>query len=136
MNNTIARTAVVREEDLTVFSRGNGVETRLVVGESVGARFTTGFTTFPAGSAAPIHYHNCDEQVTIIEGEAEAEIEGVTCLLKPRDSTFIPAGKPHRFTNVGAGPLTILWIYDAAEVTRTFADTGQTVDHLSLKDQV
>jgi quercetin dioxygenase-like cupin family protein len=130
------KSAVVRESEIKAFSRGNGVETRLVIGENVGARFTTGFTKFPAGSAAPMHYHNCDEQVTIIEGEAEAEIEGVKSLLKARDSTFIPAGKPHRFINVGSDPLVILWIYDAEHVTRTFAETGQTVEHLSGQDQV
>mgnify|MGYP003588356685 CR=1 FL=1 len=81
-----------------------------------------------------MHSHNCDEQVTILEGEAEAEFEGRRHRLHAYDTTLIPANKPHRFVNVGTTPLAILWIYAASEVTRTFAETGETVAHLSERD--
>lgn len=63
------RTTVVRIEDAGVFSRGNGVETTLLIGkDNAGSRFTSGLTRFPPNSAAPLHLHNCHEQVTILEG--------------------------------------------------------------------
>jgi len=135
--DTTARTTVVRISDTAVFSRGNGVETTLLIGsERAGANFTTGLTRFPPGAGAPLHSHNCDEQVTILEGLAEVQVEEMIDTLGPRDTTFVPAGKVHRFTNIGTDPLVILWIYDAPEVTRTFAASGKTVAHLSGGDLV
>ena len=116
-------------------SRGGGVQTTLLVGKAVAeVNLTTGVTSFPPGAAIPLHHHNCAEQVTILEGEAEAEIDGELHRLGPLDTTFVPAGKPHRFKNVGSGKMSILWIYTSAEVTRTFTETGQTVPHLSAAD--
>jgi hypothetical protein len=46
----------------------------------------------------------------------------------------VPANQPHRFVNVGTTPLAILWIDTSNEVTRTFAETGETVAHLSARD--
>ena len=130
--------AIVPYESISPFARGDGVETRLMIGKNRvdDPPFTTGTTVFPAGAAAPMHSHNCDEQVTILEGRAMAEVAGVRSELGPMDTSFIPAEMPHRFVNTGDGPLKILWIYAAAEVTRTFTETGETVPHLSSGDKV
>lgn len=129
---------IVRYNDISTFARGDGVETRLMVGRATdpAAPFTTGTTTFPAGSAAPLHTHNCAEQVTILAGQAEAMVGGEVMQLGPMDTSFVPADVPHYFHNTGDGPLTILWIYGAREVTRTFVETGETVAHMSPRDQV
>ena len=83
-----------------------------------------------------MHSHNCSEQVTILEGQAEVIVDGVSTILTRYDTTFIPAEKPHRFLNSGDSELTILWIYGARDVTRTFTETGETVAHLAAGDQV
>lgn len=128
----------VEYEKISPFSRGDGVETRLIVGKGNAddTPFTTGTTRFPAGSAAPLHSHNCPEQVTILEGKAEAKIGDTISHLGAMDTTFVPADLPHYFKNIGDGPLTILWIYGARDVTRTFTETGETVAHMSPRDQV
>lgn len=131
--------AVVLKYDAIVpFARGDGVETRLIVGKHTAdtAPFTSGTTVFPAGAAAPLHSHNCAEQVTILEGRAEALVGGRLMQLGAMDSTFVPADVPHYFRNTGADRLVILWIYGARDVTRTFTETGETVPHMSPRDQV
>ncbi|AZV80180.1 cupin domain-containing protein [Parasedimentitalea marina] len=128
----------IRYHEVNVFSRGDGVETRLLVGKGCADEtpFTSGTTVFPKGCGAPLHSHNCAEQVTILEGTAEAMIGGETIQLSKLDTSFVPANAPHYFRNTGDTPLVILWIYGARDVTRTFTETGETVPHMSSGDQV
>lgn len=127
---------ILRYKELPVFDRGTGVKTRLLVSRRLGAEnLTSGITSFEPGSKIARHWHNCAESVVILEGEAVCEIDGQLHPMSQYDTTFVPANVPHRFLNQTDKPMSILWTYAAGYVTRTFADTGVTVEHLSENDK-
>lgn len=132
----MARISIIKTDEVKVLQRGSGIVTiPLVTHQSAdNPVFTTGISTYPKGQGAPLHSHNCPEQVTLLEGEGEVEIDGKVTPLKPLDSTYIPGNLTHAFRNTGDKPMKILWIYGSNHVTRTFADTGETVEHLSAAD--
>ena len=119
--------AILRPDSLPSHDRGGGARTTPLVTRSLGATgFISGITAFEPGAAIPLHFHDCEEQVTILEGEAVAEIDGARHPVRAGDTTWIPAGLPHRFVNAGAGPLRILWVYASTTATRTLVATGET----------
>ncbi len=130
---------IIAYADVVPLDRGAGIRTVPLVtpGSRPGAPITTGISVYPPGTGAPLHTHNCDEQVTLIGGLAEVEIDGVITLLEPHDTTYIAQGIEHAFRNRGdADDMTILWIYCSDRVTRTLLDGGETVEHLSARDRM
>ena len=132
----MAESHVLRYHEAPVFDRGTGVKTHLLVSRQLGSEnLTSGVTEFDPGAQIARHWHNCDESVVILEGEAVCEINGELHPMSPYDTTFVPANIPHRFLNQSQQPMKILWTYAAGYVTRTFADSGVTVEHLSVTDR-
>src|SRR5918999_882237 len=120
------------EEDPVV--RGDGIVTiRLTPALLPQQTFQIGITSFPPGTGIPLHSHNTIEQVTVIEGRGEAELNGERIPVAPFDTTQIAPGEIHCFVNTGPVLMRILWVYGSPHVTRTFADTGETVDQFAPK---
>ena len=88
----MAEAHILRIDSLPVVDRGNGIQTIPLVTKELGSKhLTTGITRFPVGAKVPMHSHNCDEQVTILEGEAEAELDGHRHRLHAYDTTSRPS---------------------------------------------
>jgi len=135
--STTAGPMVLHPQQIEPFDRGNGVQTIPLLGKwnAEGNRVTTGITTFGPGTGIPLHTHNVEETVLILEGEASVELGPETFELRAGDVTWAPAGVPHRFANRGAGMMRIYWAYGGRDVTRTICATGVTVEHLSEQDR-
>jgi 3-isopropylmalate dehydrogenase len=128
---------VLRPTEIRPFDRGTGVRTLPYVGKwnAGGNKVTTGATEFPPGAGIPLHTHNVEESVLVLEGQATAVIGDDRFDLEPGDATWAPAGVPHRFANRGEGPMRIYWVYGGRDVTRTICATGETFEHLSEQDR-
>ncbi|RKT79391.1 mannose-6-phosphate isomerase-like protein (cupin superfamily) [Terracoccus luteus] len=132
-----APSLLVRPGEVEPFDRGSGVVTLPYVGRwnCEANRVTTGQTQFAVGTGLPLHSHNVEESVLVLEGEATAEIGDESFDLVAGDATWVPAGLPHRFVNRGAGTMRIYWVYGGRDVTRTMTATGETFEHLSESDR-
>ena len=128
---------VLRYAEIEPFDRGTGVRTLPYVGKwnTEANQVTTGITEFPAGAGIPLHTHNVEEAVLVLEGQATAVLGEHSVDLDAGDATWAPAGVPHRFVNRGPGPMRIYWVYGGRNVTRTICATGETVEHLSERDR-
>ncbi|MDA9865307.1 cupin domain-containing protein [bacterium] len=123
--------AILKPDELPVNDRGNGARTIPLVTRKCGSTsMINGITAFEPGAKIGVHFHNCEESVMILEGEAVAEIDGVRHHLKTGDTTWLPANVPHRFLNESNATMRIFWIYADVNATRTMLATGveQTID--------
>jgi quercetin dioxygenase-like cupin family protein len=122
------RPAILPVAELPVTERGGGARTIRMVTKELGSdRFLNGITSFKPGAAIPLHSHNCEESVIILEGSALFELDGVEHPMGRHDATWIPANVPHRFRNASdAEELKIFWTYGSVDATRTLMATGET----------
>lgn len=119
---------IFRPSTIPARERGGGARTiPLVMRASGSTSFLSGITSFAPGASIPLHFHNCEESVFLLEGRAIAEIDGVAHGVAAGDMSFIPAEVPHRFINASTSEeMRILWTYASVEATRTIVATGDT----------
>lgn len=129
---------LIRTSEVTAVARGNGVISYPYVGawNSDTAAVTTGVTVIPPGQGIPLHTHNVDETVIVLNGRARATVAELDFEVTIGDATWVPASVAHCFTNSGDDDLRIYWVYGGRSVTRTICATGETFDHLSSFDRV
>ena len=126
---------VIRESEAKVFDRGGGVRSIPLMSGANGAQnVSTGMTIIEPGSGLPMHFHDTEECITCVQGEATCSVDGEVLALRPFDHIWIAAGSHHRFWNDGSEPMHIVWTYGSPEVLRTFVESGKTVRHMSKDD--
>jgi quercetin dioxygenase-like cupin family protein len=68
-----------------------GLEFRPVLGDNV----MTNFVTYAPHTEAPVHVHEEEQVVIVLDGELEFVIDGQTKLMRPGDVAVIPSWVPH-----------------------------------------
>ena len=114
----LAPNLLIRPEEVVPFDRGNGVVTVPYVGRwnCETNRVTTGQTRFAPGTGLPLHSHNVEESVLVLEGEAVAEIGDQRFDLVAGDATWVPAGVPHATVASGTSELVLVCFFPHADL--------------------
>ena len=103
---------VARLADAETVSFGPASHYRPLLGADDGSMSVrTGIQVAEPGYAAAVHSHPYMEILLILEGEAEAWIDGreeEKVRLGPGDSVAIPANVPHSFRTAGDRPMKLL----------------------------
>ena len=66
------------------------VLSRLPHGDTGATQLSSGVAEFAVGASAPMHYHDAEESVIVIEGEGLMVINGQEHIVHPNDAAFIP----------------------------------------------
>jgi mannose-6-phosphate isomerase-like protein (cupin superfamily) len=104
----------ISEDDMTNAIPGEreiwreGVETRMLIAARNGARELCMFEQWVApGNGAPTHFHQVEEVLTVLAGEAEVWVDDERFPLRAGQSAIVPARSRHGFGNTGKGPLHV-----------------------------
>lgn len=116
--------AVVKgpNESQAIWMLGGLYEVLLSSDESDGKQVIIQFTV-PVGAAPPLHIHDCDETVYVIEGTAKYHIGGETFEGGPGSVFYIPAGVEEFFEPTSQ--LKIIGVYSGGTVDKFFAEAGE-----------
>jgi quercetin dioxygenase-like cupin family protein len=94
-----------------------------------------GYGEFVSGSSLPCHFHEYDESITIVSGQATCEVKGSRYHpLSNCDTAFVPLHRPHRFLNESGGRMAMIWVYAGDEPDRTIVDVGYCTGALAWND--
>jgi quercetin dioxygenase-like cupin family protein len=117
--------SVIRFEKAEVYELAPRAYFRDLFGGRFGARgICGGYGLFEPGASLPCHFHEYDESITIVEGEATCLVEGKRYTLSGFDTAYVPKGRRHRFLNQTDRPMAMLWVYAGSDPERTIVDAG------------
>ena len=104
-------------EDVEVFE---GVFSRQLLNKKLGgsAAITVGELKLKPGAVLPLHIHQVEEALIVIEGRGELVLDDKSYEIKANMTILAPAGRKHQITNTGAEVLKIYYSFPAVEVER------------------
>ena len=121
---------VVRLADSEIVSFGPKAFYQPIIGDDEGTTpVRTGIQTSEPGYVAPVHSHPYLEILHVLEGTAEAWIEGQqdrTVRLEAGDTIALPPNAPHSFRVVGDRPMRLLGTHVSPKRIVKYEDGQQT----------
>ncbi len=76
-----------------------------------GIEMSGGFARFQPGGRLPAHFHDFDESICIVAGEAACLVEGSSYLLNGCATAMVPRGRVHYFVNNSSSTMDMIWVY-------------------------
>lgn len=121
---------VVKLEETEVVSFGPLACYQPIIGDDEGTTpIRTGIQTSQPGYVAPVHAHPYLEILHILDGAAEAWVEGQEdrpMLLRKGDTIALPPGVPHSFRVVGDQALRLLGTHVSPRRIVHYRDGGRS----------
>ena len=104
----IGESLQVPAEDVTI-EGAEGVTIRWLISKDDGApRFQMRLFEIAPGGHSPLHTHEWEHEVFILEGEGILTFEGEENPFSAGHFVFVPEGREHSFRNTGSGRLAFL----------------------------
>ena len=82
--------------------------------------------TVDPGAATPVHRHDCEEAIVILEGQGVLALDGGEHVFGPGETLVIPRNAVHQVTCTGPGPLRLVAALGAAPV-RVHSATNERI---------
>ncbi|MEQ8819637.1 MAG: cupin domain-containing protein [Sumerlaeia bacterium] len=93
-----------------------GLRHRTVIDATAGAKqLALWQEEHKSGFRVPPHRHNCEEIITVLDGEILADIDGQNHTVKAGESILIPEWASHGFQVMGERPVRLLAIFGSAK---------------------
>ena len=73
------------------------------------------FSVVGVGAGAPLHTHEADELIVILEGTVEARLGDLVQRVGPEHTLVVPPNVPHAFTNVGPGDARMMAFFPISD---------------------
>jgi quercetin dioxygenase-like cupin family protein len=124
----MSRTEFITRGDCEAVELAPGLFLRVFASGKQGSKgLTTCCVTAGPGAAIPYHTHPTGESITVVEGEADAMVEGRRYRLGPFDSIYVPPGVAHSVRNPSADkPVVIHTAFPTEAVEREFVEDNFT----------
>lgn len=87
-----------------------------------GLTMSGGYGLFHPSGRLPAHYHDFDESISIISGEATCVVEGRRYTMSNKATALQPRGRVHYFINESQGTMEMLWVYAGPMPERILVD--------------
>ena len=113
---------VIDHNSLTAFDLP-GLNHRTLAGPEHGMRqLEVWGQTIAPGAGTPVHRHDCEEAIVILEGSGTLTVHGEETRFGPNSTLLIPADAVHQIVNSGATPMRIIAALAMAPVAVQHAD--------------
>ncbi len=86
-----------------------------VAGMDQGVDCTLHYSTIEPGAGAPLHIHEVDELITVLEGQVEGRIGEDKATVLANQTMVIPKGVAHGFTASGEGTAVTLAFFPISD---------------------